>query len=71
MTVFHKDAEQASSKVVFLRSDSLIIFLDKHIANCTVSVLGREEGYTVKYGLSPRAIPRAQALFYGISRLES
>ena len=37
----------------------------------TVSVLGREEGYTVKYGLSPRdcprAIPRAQALFYRIS----
>ena len=33
----------------------------------TVSVLG----YTVKYGLSPRAIPRAQALFYRISRLES
>ena len=33
----------------------------------TVSVLGREEGYTVKYGLSPRA----QAFFYRISRLES
>ena len=32
-----------------------------------VSVLGQEEGYTVKYGLSPRAIPRAQALFYRIS----
>ena len=29
----------------------------------TVSVLEREEGYTVKYGLSPRAIPSAQALF--------
>ena len=26
----------------------------------TVSVLGREEGYTVKYGLSPRDCPRAQ-----------
>ena len=37
----------------------------------TISVLGREEGYTVKYGLSPREIPRAQALFYRISRLES
>ena len=37
----------------------------------TVSVLGREEGYTVKYGLSPRAIRKAQALFYRISRLES
>ena len=41
----------------------------------TVSVLGREEGYMVKYGLSPmdclRAIPRAQALFYRISRLEA
>ena len=29
----------------------------------TVSVLGREEGYTVKYGLTLRAIPRAQAIF--------
>ena len=42
---------------------------------CIVSVLGREEGYTVKYGLSsrdcPRAIPRSQALFYRISQLES
>ena len=36
-------------------------------SHLTVSVLGREEGYTVKYGLSPRA----QALFYSISRLES
>ena len=26
----------------------------------TVSVLGREEGYTMKYGLSPREFPRAQ-----------
>ena len=26
----------------------------------TVSVLGREEGYTMKYGLSPRKFPRAQ-----------
>ena len=26
----------------------------------TVSVLGREEGYMVKYGLSPKACPRAQ-----------
>ena len=26
----------------------------------TVSVLGREEGYTVKYGLSSRDCPRAQ-----------
>ena len=25
-----------------------------------VSVLGREEGYTMKYGLSPREFPRAQ-----------
>ena len=25
-----------------------------------VSVLGREEGYRVKYGLSPRDCPRAQ-----------
>ena len=33
-------------------------------------ILGRE-GYTVKYGLRPRAIPRAQALFYHISQLES
>ena len=47
--------------------------------SCIVSVLGREEGYTVKYGLRtrdcpraiPRAIPRAQALFYRISILES
>ena len=40
-----------------------------------VSVLGREEGFTVKYGLSPRdcprAILRALAIFYRISRLES
>ena len=40
-----------------------------------VSVLGREERYTVKYGLSPRdcprAIPKAQVLLYCISRLES
>ena len=44
------------------------------LADCRpylVSVLGREEGYTVKHGLSQRAIPRAQALFYRISRLES
>ena len=26
----------------------------------TVSVVGREEGYTVKYGLSPRDFPKAQ-----------
>ena len=31
-----------------------------------VSILGREEGYLVKYGLSPKVIPRAQALFYRI-----
>ena len=36
-----------------------------------VSVLGREEGYTVKYDLSPREFPRAQAIFYRISLLES
>ena len=46
---------------------------------CTVSVLGREEGYTVKYILStremprgsPRDFPRAQALFYRRSLLSS
>ena len=26
----------------------------------TVSVLGRDEGYTAKYGLNPREFPRAQ-----------
>ena len=36
-----------------------------------VSLLGREEVYTVKYGLNQREIPRAQAIFYRISRLES
>ena len=40
-----------------------------------VSVLGREEGYTMKYGLSPREfpreLPRAQAMFHRISRLKS
>ena len=40
-----------------------------------VSVLWREEGYTMKYSLSPKEIPRdflrAQAIFYCISRLES
>ena len=36
-----------------------------------ISVLEQEEGYTVKYGLRPREIPRAQAIFYRISRLES
>ena len=46
-------------------------FSPYYILCCTVSILGREEGYTVKYSLSPRAIPRAQALFYRISRLES
>ena len=29
-------------------------------ARRTVSVLGGEEGYTAKYGLSPREFPRAQ-----------
>ena len=33
----------------------------------TVSVLGREEGYTGKYGLGPREILRAQAIFHRIS----
>ena len=40
-----------------------------------VSVLWREEGYTVKYSLStreiPRDFPRAQAIFHGISQLET
>ena len=31
----------------------------KFETHCKV-VLGREEGYTVKYGLSPRDCPRAQ-----------
>ena len=51
----------------------IVIYL--FVSFCFVSVLGREEGYTVKYGLSPRdcprAIPRAQALFYRTSRLKS
>ena len=34
-------------------------------------VLGQEEGYTVKFGLSPREIPRACAIFFHSSRLES
>ena len=54
---------------------------------CLVSVLGGEEGYTVKYGLNPREFPRAQpegtpegsgsgytgytAIFCRISRVES
>ena len=38
---------------------------------CVVSVLGQEEGYTVKYGLSLREIPRAQAIFSCVSQLES
>ena len=36
-----------------------------------VSVLQKEEGYTVKYILSPRDFQRAQAIFHSISRLES
>ena len=31
-----------------------------YIKLCIVSVLGREEEYTVKYGLSPRDCPGAQ-----------
>ena len=34
-------------------------------------VLGLKSGYTVKYCLTPRDFPRAQAIFYCISRLES
>ena len=45
------------------------------LLQCTVSVLWREEGCTVKYSLSPResprVFPRAQAIFHHISRLES
>ena len=45
----------------------------------TVSVLRHEEGYTVKYSLSTREMPKAelrdflsaQSLFHRISRLES
>ena len=36
-----------------------------------VTVLWREEGYTMKYRLSPRDFPRAQAIFHRIPRLES
>ena len=41
----------------------------------TVSILGREEGFTVKYGLSPVVRPKGNSEgvshFYRISRLES
>ena len=37
----------------------------------TVSVLEREEGYTAKYGLSPRELPRVQAIFHHIFRIKS
>ena len=37
----------------------------------SVSVLWQEEGYTVKYSLSQRDFPRAQATFHSISRLKS
>ena len=33
----------------------------------TVSVLGGDKGYTLKFGLSPREIPWAQAIFYRVS----
>ena len=46
-------------------------WLSSSIILYTVSVLGREEGYTMKYGLSPRKFPRAQAMFHRISWLES
>ena len=37
------------------------------LGNGIISVLGLKSGNTVKYGLSPREIPRAQAIFYHIS----
>ena len=32
-----------------------------HTITCTVSVLGREEGYTVNYNPSPKEVPKGKA----------
>ena len=55
-------------KVLFLKSSVMEVFFSAWQGNI-VSVLWREERYTVKYSLSP--FPRAQAIFHRISRLES
>ena len=38
-----------------------------HYIHCIVSALRLEEGYTVKYSLSPRDFPRVQAIFHHIA----
>ena len=55
-------------KVLFLKSFVMEVSFSAWQGNI-VSVLWREERYTVKYSQSP--FPRAQALFHRISRLES
>ena len=37
---------------------------DMGIYMCSVSVLGRDEGYTVKYTLSPEGVPEGEAQGY-------
>ena len=33
---------------------------------CTLSVLGREEGYTVKYSPSPEGTPEGEGLYFTV-----
>ena len=56
---------------IMLCTQFFMIYMQSgHNMKDTVSVLGREEGYTLKYGLRPREIQRARAIIYRISQLE-
>ena len=50
----HLKNQQCKIENIFFNTQKQLFLLG------TVSVLGREEGYPIKYGLSPRKFPRAQ-----------